>query len=71
MLLNISLLGTHHDDIVENVFKSSHFRKWLFQALRLSVHWLNSRSIYKNIQVRGFDLLPQSGLAVMFTFWQL
>lgn len=65
----IALLGTRHN-IIANVSKSSSYEKLLFRALSLSVHWMNSRSIYKNIEVTGFDLLPKSGFACMFTFWQ-
>lgn len=65
----IAFLGTHHN-IVANVSKSFSYAKLLFQALSLSAHWMNSRLSYKNIQARGFDLLPKSVFAGMFTFWQ-
>lgn len=65
----ISLLGARHD-ILANVPKTSSYEKMLLLALSLNVHWINSRSICKNIQVRGFNLFPKSGFAGVFTVWQ-
>lgn len=65
----IFLLGTRHD-IIANVPKTSCYEKMLLLALSLNVHWINSSSICKNIQVRGFNFFPRSGFAGVFTVWQ-